>query len=54
MKIWIVTYWDDGKEPVVTVFDNEDAARLCFRTFRDLYFGCSIDESTMYHTFTVS
>lgn len=25
--IWIVTYWDKDEEPVVSAFDNEDAAQ---------------------------
>lgn len=53
MTIYIVTYWDKGKEPVVTVFDNRDAAESCYRAFRDSYDGCCIDESTLYHSFLV-
>lgn len=54
MPIYIVTYWDEGKEPVVTAFDNKDAAEYCYRAFRDCHDGCCMDETTVYHSFNIS
>ena len=28
--VYVVTYWDDGLEPVVTVFDNLENAEKCY------------------------
>ena len=54
MKIWIVTYWDEGDEPIVTAFDNKIAADYCYRAFRDCHDGCCIDETHLYHSFNIS
>ena len=54
MKIWIVTYWDEGSEPVVTAFDNLTAADYCYRAFRDCHDGCCLDEAHLYHSFNIS
>ncbi len=51
--VWVVTYWDGnfGEEPVVTVFDNPEAAKLCFETFSNRHFGCCMDECNLYYAF---
>lgn len=51
--VWVVTYWDKGKEPIVTVFDNRKAAEYCYMAFKDSHDGCCIDETMLYHSFTI-
>ena len=29
--IWVVTYYDFNTEPIITVFDNEEAANICYK-----------------------
>lgn len=52
-KIWVVTYWDKGEEPTVTVFDNRKAAKHCYKAFKGSHDGCCIDETMLYHSFTI-
>lgn len=52
-KIWVVTYWDKGEEPVVTVFNNRKAAENCYKAFKDSHDGCCIDETMLYHSITI-
>lgn len=55
-KVWVVSYYNEGEAPVVTVFDNEDAAVKCYNAF--LTFGkhkkVDCDECSVYKTFTVN
>lgn len=57
MVIYVVTYWDfteDIKEePVVTVFDNEEAAKKCYEHFKKYYSACVLDETLLYSSFEV-
>lgn len=52
-KVYIVTYWDAGEEPVVTAFSNRDAADRCYRYFKIDHDGCCIDECNIYQDFYV-
>ncbi len=52
-KIWVVTYWDKGEEPIVTVFNNRKAAEYCYKAFKDSHVECCIDETMLYHSFTI-
>lgn len=50
-NVYVVTYWDDGLEPVVTVFDNQENAEKCYSFFVRRYSGCCIDEVPIYSHF---
>lgn len=55
--VYVVTRYEDdmySKEPIVTVFDNEEAARKCFEYFKklDTKIVC-LDKCPIYKTFTV-
>lgn len=53
--IYIVTYYDkDAREPVVTAFDNRDAAERCYEAFKVNYDVVSIDRAPVYKSFEVS
>lgn len=50
--VWIVTYWDDdGCEPTVTAFDNEKAARECYKCFSFEHHVC-IDKAQVFKSIT--
>lgn len=55
-KVWVVSYYDEGEAPVVTVFDNEVAAVKCYNAF--LTYGhhkkVDCDECQIYKTFTMN
>lgn len=52
--VYIVTYYDKGEtEPVVTAFNNLDAAEQCYKTFKDSHDIASIDRAPVYTSFTV-
>ena len=55
-KVWIVSYYDEGEAPVVTVFDNELAAVKCCNAFLQLghHTKVNCDECQIYKTFTVN
>lgn len=49
--VWVVTTWEDGEEPIISVFDNEDTARryrdYCERSGKN---NC-IDEAPVFKHF---
>lgn len=45
--VWVVTYWDEGCEPVVTVFNNQKAAQQCHYCF-SLEHNCCIDKAQIF------
>lgn len=49
--IYIVTYWDDNKEPVVTAFDNKEAAESYYNYSINKHKGCCLDETKIYSSF---
>lgn len=49
--IFIVTYWDNGLEPVVTAFNNQVSAEKCYSYFKKEHDGCCIDEVPVYKHF---
>ena len=49
--VYVVTYWDNGLEPVVTVFDNQENAEKCYSFFIKRHNGCCIDEVPIYSHF---
>lgn len=52
--IYIVTYFDKSeREPVVTAFDNRDAAERCYEAFKDKHDIVSIDRAPVYKSFEV-
>lgn len=55
-KVWVVSYYDEGEAPVVTVFDNEPAANRCYWWFLNWYHHTKvdIDEVPVYQSFTVN
>lgn len=55
-KVWVVSYYDKGSSPVVTVFDNERAADQCFHYFTDHgdHAKIDIDECPVFQSFTVN
>lgn len=52
-KIYVVTYWDDD-EPVVTLFDNREAANKCYQYLKNYHTGCCVDECEVYSLFSTS
>ena len=52
-EAWSVIYWDEGEEPVISLFDNEEAARKCYEYFKLNRDGCCIDECNIYSDFLV-
>ena len=53
-KAWSVIYWDKGEEPVVTLFDNEEAANNCYKYFKLHHDGCCIDECSIFSNFSIN
>ena len=51
-KIWIATYWTTEIEPVVTPFDNQEAAETCARYYERQGYKVCIDECDLFHTCT--
>ena len=51
-KIWIATYWTTEIEPVVTPFDNREAAETCARYYERQGYKVCIDECDLFHTCT--
>lgn len=52
--VWVVTYYDMGKDPTVTVFDNKEAALKCYKWFMDSdYDRVSVDECPIYNKFII-
>lgn len=55
MKVWIVTYFDEGDiEATVTAFSNKEAAQLCLETFEKLHTYISIDEVPVFSSFSTN
>lgn len=46
--VYVVTYVDENEEPVITVFDNEENARLCFNHFEQIHQKVYIDHAPVY------
>lgn len=51
--VWIVTYWNIGTEPIVTAFDNEDAAQIFYEYFKEQSLGICIDKAKIYSKVTI-
>ena len=47
--IWITTYWESGIEPVVSPFDNREAAETCARYYKKQGYKVCIDECGIFH-----
>lgn len=53
--MYIVTYYDKGaREPVVTAFDNRDAAERCYEDFKDKHDVISIDCAPVFKSFEIT
>ena len=57
-KVWVVTYLEnEGEEPIVTVFDNEEAATKFFKHIRYKHLLSKhvtyIDHAPVYHDFSI-
>lgn len=53
-EAWSVVYWDNGKEPVITLFDNEESARNCYDYFKLHHDGCCIDKCNIFSKFSLT
>lgn len=52
MKVWIVTYFDEGDiEATVAAFSNKEAAQLYVETFEKLHTYVSLNEVPVYSSF---
>ena len=51
-KVWITTYWTTEIKPVVTPFDNEEAAKTCARYYEKQGYKVCIDECNIFHKCT--
>ena len=49
MKIWIATYWENGIEPVVSPFDNKEAADNCANYYKQQGYNICVDECIVFH-----
>lgn len=47
--IWITTYWKSGIEPVVSPFDNREAAEICAEYYKKQGYKVCIDECDIFH-----
>ena len=54
IEVWIVTYWDNNQEPIVTAFDNEYNANKCYLYFKSTHVNCIMDKTYLYNKFSVS
>lgn len=52
-NVYVVTYWDNGLEPVVTVFNNQENAEKCYLFFKEKHDGCCMDEVLIYSNFDI-
>lgn len=52
-NIWVVSYYDMGEDPVVTVFENKLAALRCYEYFLGEHDRVNIDEAPIYQSFIV-
>lgn len=52
-SVWIVTYYDMGAAPVVTAFNNSNAAYDCYEYFLGEHDKVNIDEVPIYKDFIV-
>lgn len=53
-KVWVVSYitsYTLKTEPVVTVFNNKEAAERCYTYFKKKYGTVYIDEAPLYNRF---
>ena len=55
-KVWVVSYYDEGEAPVVTVYNNENAAYR--HSYWELQIGShskvDMDECPIYSSFTIN
>ena len=49
--VYVVTYQDVAKEPVITVFNNEEAANKCYMAFVLEHDNAWIDSAPIYSRF---
>lgn len=49
--VWVVTYYDIGDDPVVTVFNNKLAAIKCYKYFLGEHDKVNIDKTPVYKSF---
>lgn len=52
--VWIVTYIDNGDEPVVTPFDNKKAAYKCYEYMLGEHDYVGLDACSVFSSFTVN
>ncbi len=54
-EVWVITYWEDGNEPVVTVFNNKYAADRFYQYHDGRHSGgiCA-DKCEIYDTFKLA
>lgn len=55
-KVFVVSYYNDGEAPVVTVYDNEEAAmrQYNFELMMGGHRKVDMDECPVYKTFTIN
>lgn len=54
IEMYIVSYFDkEVNEPVVTAFDNRDAAEACYETFKQEHDITAIDHVKVYKEFKI-
>lgn len=46
-EVWSVIYWDKDEEPIISLFNNEEAARKCYENHN----GCCIDKCNIFSNF---
>lgn len=55
-KVYVVTYWEEDKtiEPVVTVFNNYEAAHKYHTTIAERHFGSCLDVCDVYSVVSIN
>jgi len=55
-KVFVVSYYDEGEMPVVTVFNNENAALYMYNWLLRVggHYKVDMDECPVYSTFTIN
>lgn len=49
--VYVVTMYDPGDEPILTSFNNEEAAKACCKYFESRYIRCYYEAMPLYSTF---
>lgn len=52
--LWVVSYYDIGDDPVVTIFSDKEAAFKCYEYFLGEHDKVNVDEVNVHKSFTIN